>query len=278
MNTDPRITIVTPSLNQGRYLESTIMSVLGQKYENLEYFIMDGGSSDNSIDIIKKYSDRLSFWRSAPDRGQAAAVAEGFARATGDLLAWINADDVYTEGALHAFASAYSKDPEAGLYVGATVLIDDHGVVLRNRFGLANIKLPLLSPSASNMIKRRLPFFQPATMWTRAAYVNAKGIDTTMHFCFDRDVFIRLSLNNPGKIVPKIVSAYRFHEESKTSTMQSIQEREDKLLTQRYKHLIREQNGADRLIGAAFNRGQDTLVSLAFLLRIIKRPIFISLH
>src|SRR5215831_1246876 len=106
----PRISVITPSFNQQRFIEQTIRSVLLQKYPNLEYIIIDGGSTDGSIDIIKKYEPHLTYWESQRDRGQSHAINKGFARATGEILCWLNSDDYYLSGALHTVAKALSRD------------------------------------------------------------------------------------------------------------------------------------------------------------------------
>ncbi|NVO00781.1 MAG: glycosyltransferase, partial [Geobacteraceae bacterium] len=127
MTAPPKITIVTPSYNQGRFLEKTILSVLDQGYPNLEYIVIDGGSTDESVEIIKKYADRLTYWVSEPDRGQSHAINKGFERATGEIFGWLNSDDWYHPGALQAVAEAFAANPDVGAVVGAGEMVDEEG-------------------------------------------------------------------------------------------------------------------------------------------------------
>src|SRR5512134_129792 len=130
--TSPKISIVTPSFNQGKYLERTIRSVIEQDYPNLEYIIIDGGSTDESVEIIRKYEKHLAYWVSEPDRGQSHAINKGFDRATGEIFGWLNSDDWYVPGALKAVAEAFAANPEAGAVVGAGEMVDEEGkLVLR---------------------------------------------------------------------------------------------------------------------------------------------------
>ena len=122
----PRISIVTPSMNQGAFLEATILSVLGQGYPNLEYFIIDGGSIDNSIDVIKKYQDKLTFWCSEKDNGQSQAINKGFLKATGEILAWINSDDILMPQSLFLMAHYYSSsEGEDALFFGNCIHFEE---------------------------------------------------------------------------------------------------------------------------------------------------------
>lgn len=127
MNTNtPLVTIVTPSFNQARFLEQTIQSVLNQDYPNLEYYIMDGGSTDGSVGIIQKYSDRLAGWISEKDRGQTDAINKGFARARGEILAWLNSDDTYEPGAVSAAVAALLAHPQAAAVYADCDFIDEN--------------------------------------------------------------------------------------------------------------------------------------------------------
>src|SRR5438105_4503434 len=123
----PRISVVTPSYNQGRFLEQCIKSVLDQGYPNLEYIIIDGGSTDESVAVIRKYQDRLASWVSERDAGQTDAINKGFRRATGEVVAWMNADDFYLPGAFARIAQAYQQSPQASFYFGNGLRVNEAG-------------------------------------------------------------------------------------------------------------------------------------------------------
>src|SRR5215207_10437488 len=123
----PKISIITPSFNQGQFLEASIRSVLEQDYPNLEYIVVDGGSKDDSVEVIKKYQDRLAWWVSEKDKGHADALNKGFSRATGEILAWLNSDDIYFPGAISEAVSVLKRQPEVGMVYGDADLIDDSG-------------------------------------------------------------------------------------------------------------------------------------------------------
>jgi glycosyltransferase involved in cell wall biosynthesis len=127
MPNNPVISIVTPSFNQDQFLEQTISSVLGQGYTNLEYIIIDGGSTDNSVDIIRKYSNSLTFWKSERDQGQSDAINQGFQRATGDIVAWINSDDYYLPGILLKIIEYFERHPQVDIVYGDLQVIDPSG-------------------------------------------------------------------------------------------------------------------------------------------------------
>src|ERR1035437_4288596 len=127
----PKISVITPSFNQGKYLESTIKSVLEQDYPNLEYIVIDGGSEDNSVEIIKKYEKHLAYWESVKDKGQSHAINKGFAIATGEILAWLNSDDTYEQNAIYNIAEWFRKYPELDFIYGDVNIIDEKGAVLQ---------------------------------------------------------------------------------------------------------------------------------------------------
>ena len=123
----PKVSIITPSFNQGQFLEASIRSVLEQDYPNLEYIVVDGGSKDDSVEVIKKYQDRLAWWVSEKDKGHADALNKGFSHATGEILAWLNSDDIYFPGAVSEAISILQRHPEVGMVYGDADLIDDSG-------------------------------------------------------------------------------------------------------------------------------------------------------
>src|SRR5918993_5944601 len=151
----PRITVVTPSFNQGRFIEETILSVVGQQYPDLEYIVIDGGSTDETVEVIRRYEGRLAHWVSEPDGGQAHAINKGLARATGDILAWLNSDDLYLPGALAFVASALKSNEGPELLFGNCLHFveggaEAYGSDVRALHGRTNLLLSdyVIQPSA----------------------------------------------------------------------------------------------------------------------------------
>jgi glycosyltransferase involved in cell wall biosynthesis len=168
----PRITIVTPSYNQGQYLEATIQSVLGQGYPDLEYIIMDGGSTDESVTVIKKYEKYLAYWVSAPDGGQAAAVNAGFGRATGGILAWLNSDDTYLPDALRRAAETLDDGKPDLVFGNCMYFIQESGQVILTNVGIAQQAYDL--PTCDYLS-------QSSTFWTRRAWDLVGPLDESLH-------------------------------------------------------------------------------------------------
>lgn len=207
----PKITVITPSFNQGETLEETIRSVLDQGYSNLEYMILDGGSTDDSVDIIKRYADRLSYWVSEKDRGQSHAINKGLERATGDVVAWLNSDDFYYPGALETIAQAYTAHPEAGLYVGNGALVDKSGARIRRYSnGIAFDFETLLR--GSNFI------LQPSTFINRKALDKAGLVDESLHYVMDLELWLRIGRDWPVVTIGQELSAYRWSDDIKTAS------------------------------------------------------------
>lgn len=207
----PIISIVTPSFNQGQYLEETILSVLNQDYPALEFFIIDGGSTDGSVEIIKKYAHRLTYWESKPDRGQSHAINKGFRMASGEIVAWLNSDDLLAPGALKVVAQAWQQNPGVGLITGQTEIIDQAGKPTGNIFGS--------EPNVINsLLSSENPVSQPSTFFSTSALKEVGFLDETLHMSMDWDLWLRIGARFPMLFITKILSKSRTWEMTKTRT------------------------------------------------------------
>ena len=208
----PKISIVTPSYNQGQFLRETIESVLNQNYPNLEYFIVDGGSTDNSVEIIQEYEDRIDWWVSEPDEGQSDALCKGFDRATGDLIGWLNSDDVYFPGALKKIGRTYARSPGASIYVGGIAVGEFHN---------GGIKRCSIPSAPSMWIKRYglMTIGQQASFYNTEIYRKIGGINRDLFHRMDGNLWYRLMKCHPRAIIINdIVGFIRFHDAAKSST------------------------------------------------------------
>jgi len=227
----PKITIVTPSFNQGAYLEQTVLSVLNQEYPNLEYIIMDGGSTDDSLKIIRRYEQYLSYWDSNPDGGQSAALAAGFRRATGEILAWINSDDVYLPGVLQRVGQLFRSDEQIDICYGNMNLLDKHGCIVAER-RVVDYSTTLLR---LGFRYGGLGIYQPASFWRRNLYEKVGGLNPSLFFCMDNDLFIRFVMGGANfKFINAPLYGFRIHPASKTGLHQNIAELEFKALIEKY--------------------------------------------
>jgi hypothetical protein len=205
----PRVTVVTPSFNQAAFLEEAIRSVLLQGYPDLEYFVIDGGSTDGSVDIIRRYAPWLAGWTSARDAGQAAALAHGFQQATGAVLAWLNSDDVFLPGAVTRAAHALRQAPEAVMVYGDADQIDAGGV----RLG------PAPQVRAGNrrvLLEENNTIAQPAAFFRRTAYAAVGGLDPALHWAMDYDLWIKLAGLGALQYLPVRLAQMRLYPQAKT--------------------------------------------------------------
>lgn len=201
-----QVSIITPSFNQAEYLEQSICSVLGQEYPNLEYIIVDGGSTDGSVEIIRKYADRLAWWVSEPDSGQAEAINKGLRRATGDVVAWLNSDDIYAPGVFDHAAVEMERHPNAGLVYGNAVTFDQDGRPLNDLefddWGLEGLV-------AFNII------CQPAVFMRREVLEQAGYLNETYHFLLDHELWLRIATIAEIHHVPRVWAFARHHAAAK---------------------------------------------------------------
>ena len=203
----PAVSVVTPVLNGQRFLEQTIRSVLHQDYPNIEYFIQDGGSTDHTVSLITKYQARLTGWVSQPDQGQADALNRAFARTTGPILAWINADDCYQPGAFAAVAELFGAHPQASAVAGtARIMHPDGTYVLRRPRDLSRTGL---------LNWRRNWIAQPAVFFRRSAYQRVGPLDTSLHWAMDFDLWLRLLDAGPIVVTDRVLADFRQHAQAK---------------------------------------------------------------
>jgi len=203
----PKITIVTPSYNSGKYLEATILSVIEQNYSNLEFIIIDGGSTDGSLEIIQKYDKNVSFWISEKDKGQSEAINKGFAKTTGNIVTWLNSDDVLMPGALHKVASYFKDNERAGVIHGKTIL-----------FGETQKEL-LRGAEADHsgcQYFAGMSFPQPSSFFRKEVLDQIGFLDPQWHYGMDYDFFLRAACIAPFLRVEDTFSKYRLHIESKS--------------------------------------------------------------
>lgn len=205
----PLVSVVTPSLNQAQFLDTTMRSVLQQTYPRIEYMVMDGGSSDGSAELIKLRADQLAYWVSAPDGGQAEAVNAGWRRASGDVLAYINADDWYCPGAVRRAVDFFQLHPEADILYSALQIVDVHG---------RPAGAPVEPPEMSAEWLLRYPLPQP-TMFVRRRLIERIGLfDESLHYVFDWDFCLRAMLSGARlvRLPGPPLAAFRAWEGQKT--------------------------------------------------------------
>jgi glycosyltransferase involved in cell wall biosynthesis len=205
----PKISIVTPSFNQGEFLEETILSIVNQGYPNLEYIIIDGGSIDQSVQIIKKYESQLSYWVSERDTGQAQAINKGLKKCTGDIITWINSDDLLCEHALENIATHFEKKPDVGVIFGDTILFWPNG---------RNLKKKVSTGGEPFKFFAGMSFSQPSSFFKRQVVDQIGLLDETLHFGLDYDFFLRAACEFQFLRVEETLSKYRLHSSSKTAS------------------------------------------------------------
>ena len=217
----PLVSIVTPSYNQGRFLEATLRSVLEQDYPNIEYLVVDGASTDNSVEIIRKYADRITWWVSEKDSGQSEAVNKGLRRARGEIVGWLNSDDLYQPGAVSAAVAAFRSHPEAGLFYADALAIDANGkpfnLMCARQYSLTDLM-------AFNII------CQPAAFMRRSVLEQVEYLNPVYQLLMDNLLWMCMARIAPIVYVPQTWAAARYHDQAKNRTRGAAYGQEAKLL------------------------------------------------
>ncbi len=227
----PKVSIVTPSYNQGRFLERTILSVLNQHYPNLEYIVIDGGSTDGSCEIVKKYEKHLAYWVSEKDEGQAHAIEKGFDKATGAILAYLNSDDIYLPGTLLQVVEAFRERSGGDVVYGNRYSIDQNDEIV----GEGRLTRYFPSISKFGLVYGGFGIYQPASFWTKAIYDRAGPIDRRFIHCMDNDLFARFAFAGADfHFRREFLAGFRVHPSSKTSTLQHVAKEERQIIKSRY--------------------------------------------
>ncbi|WP_461450160.1 glycosyltransferase family 2 protein [Mucilaginibacter sp.] len=208
----PKISIITPSYNQGQFIEETILSVINQNYPNLEYIIIDGGSTDNSVDIIKKYEKHLSYWISEKDSGQTDAINKGFKLATGEIIAWINSDDLYVNNAFYNIAEFFNENLSARVVVGNGLFMNADGTVYLRKH-----------PNISKWLEKHcmMSIFQPSTFLKRSVLTDIGYLDEAYVMMMDAEWYCRINRIFPFYVIDKDISIFRWHQASKSSSQKN---------------------------------------------------------
>ena len=251
MENYPKISIVTPSFNQGRYIEQTILSVISQNYPNLEYIIIDGGSTDDTIDVIKKYEKHISYWISEPDNGQTDAINKGFAKCTGDIFNWINSDDYYEPGTFKKLSNLFAMHKATNVVCGKEWAFNDENNRERTLHPGSIIKRSIFETIQIGIID------QPCTFFRKQCIDDFFPLETSLHYVMDRQLWWFYLLKYGQKNILQtddVFTNFRLHSQSKSVGEEALFENEfDRLKLSLFRHLkapeILEQQLAKNEIG-----------------------------
>lgn len=235
----PLISVVTPSYNQAQFLEDTLQSVASQDYPRTEHIVIDGGSTDGSVDIIRRHAARLRHWVSEPDRGQSHAINKGLSLARGDVLAWLNSDDTYLPGALREVGGLFAANPDVDLVYGDFVYTDVAGQPLRRRHVFATI-------SYESLLYHDY-LGQPAVFFRRSLFEKVGPLDESLHYCMDWDLFLRMWPVCRPRHIPMVLATYRLDHAAKSNA-------EDTAAAIAAAHLVQQRHMNRRFASPALNR------------------------
>ncbi|MDJ1491712.1 glycosyltransferase [Cytophagaceae bacterium DM2B3-1] len=222
----PKISVITPSYNQGQYIEETIQSVLGQYYPNLEYIILDAGSTDNTVSIIKKYESQISYWHSKKDNGQASAINEGLNMATGDILCWLNSDDMFMPGTLHFIAKQLNINKKELVFGNCCHMTENTHTMIGSDVVLW---------ASYRDLKCYDYIIQPSSFWTRKLWEATGPLNESLHYVLDWDWYIRAQkASDKFTAVERYLSIYRIHPLHKTGSKDTRRYEEFKWIYKTY--------------------------------------------
>jgi len=227
----PKISIITPSFNQGKFIKQTIDSVLSQDYSNLEYIVVDGGSTDGTVEILKSYGNKIK-WISKKDKGQAHAINKGLKQATGNILAYLNSDDLLVKNSLNIVSKEFNNKQTHWL-IGDYQIIDKSGKRIRNQSFIEKYKKFLLKHYSPRLLKNVGNFIpQPSTFWSRSAFKKIGLFNQNLKYTMDYDYWLKLSEIYKPQIINKPLSKFRLHDSSKSITKRKDMLKEAKKVVQ----------------------------------------------
>ncbi len=221
----PTISIVTCSYMQGRFLDATLRSVLDQGYPQLEYIVVDGGSTDETVDVIRKHEARLAHWVSEKDRGQTDALMKGFARATGEIQGWLCSDDLLLPGSLDRVARYFADHPDVDFVYGDAIWIDAEGQAIRPKREMPWNRFVYLFDH--NYLA------QPSCFWRKGLFEKAGGLNRELHLTMDSDLWLRFAQHTQPRYLRAYLSCMRYYPEQKTRALKPAGRKEDEMLRRR---------------------------------------------
>lgn len=222
----PRLSIVIPTFQQGGFIERTLQSIVSQNYPRLQLIVIDGGSTDQTCEIIERFEQHIAIFISEKDAGQSDAIRKGFDLATGDIMTWINSDDTYAKNALLTIGQFFAADSSVRFVYGDRDVINENDQVIGRR------RQPDFHPQIMRYCHIIVP--QVSAFWQRSLYVESGGVDSNLRFCMDYDLFVKMALISAPKHLPTILGNFRIHSDSKTSNLEDIRLAEDRLVHERY--------------------------------------------
>jgi len=227
----PTITVITPSYNQGKFIQQTVESVLSQGYPSLEYIVMDGSSTDDTLTVLEPYRSRLTLI-SEPDRGQADAINKGLRRATGEIVCWLNSDDFFLPDALLTVGRYFAAHSDIDWLTADCLIVDDVGIPIQQPIRYYKKLLRSLPNQAYLGLTNAV--CQPATFWRRSVHDRLGYLNESLHFTMDYDFWLRLAQQSPPAVLQKSTSAFRIHGQSKGGQQYIEQFLEDEQIMQLY--------------------------------------------